>query len=656
LKTYNPRDMASQSGISELHEAARNWAQAGFAVFPCQPFSKIPATPNGLHDATTDLDQIDAWWSENPTYNIGISPARSAMFVLDVDPPLGVDTLAAKTSQHGHLPETLTIRTPRGGLHYWFLGSCPSTVAKLGPKLDTRGEGGYVLVPPSYVRDGKGIDGPYTYEGECNEIRPAPAWIAGDIARLRDHQSAADNTELDLPASVERARTLLRNYVQVGDVAIEGQGGDNRTYQVACEVLALGLSPALTWQVMSDEWNEHCVPPWDEEELAVKVTNAAEYMQNDIGAWTVAPTQEIFAEVARTLTPEPAAPDKLSRFYPHDESEQDQRPEPQWLLPGFLPAESTVMLYGPSGNYKSFLALDIALTLTSGIAGYGCPAREPYAAVFIAAEGSRAIERQRRPAWRLARQIEEPLPFYTIDTMPLIGRPQEVIEVVEQIKRRGIKPKLVVLDTIARAMAGMNENDARDTGEFIEAIELIKRELHCTVLAVHHTGKDEDRGSRGSSALPAAFDAAIKVHTRKETKTVALYVTRFKDADEPEVPWTFEGHVVGPSLVFFEISTAEYRKLSHTEDAYSREKIGQALQELHAIGDASAVTSHVLATHFVPQLQDDKPEDRSRAVLRCVRQLNMLAKGKLEAYTIGTGKSLKWCLPAAPPENTQPEM
>lgn len=626
---------------SDLHEAAHAWAAAGFYVFPCTPGAKTPATAHGLKDATTNFAKIDAWWTENPSYNIGVSPAPSAMWVLDTDGPLGRETLAALEAENDALPLTLTIATPRGTdhRHHWFTGSCPSSVGKLGPKLDTRGEGGYVLVPPSTV-NGK----EYTYVGDTDDIAPGPDWLVARCISNRERHVADDGAEVDTPGNVERARVLLQSYVGSGNVAREGHGGDDCTYQTAASLLGLGVSPRIAWELMRDHWNPHCIPPWDADELATKVQNAADYMQNEIGAWAVPPAAETFAAFARSV---PAIdPPKRSKFYPADEGEQDERPPPSWLLEGLLPAESTVMLYGPPYKYKSFLALDLALTLASGRAGYGAPARDPVDTVYIAAEGSRGIERLRRPAWRLAHGITGPLPFYTIDTMPLVARPQEIIETIEAIKARGLHPKLLVLDTVARALAGKNENDARDAGEFIEAIELLKRELRCTVLAVHHTGKDEDRGGRGSSALPAGFDAIIEIKTNQALKVVALHVRKMKDADAAETPWTFEGHVVGPSLVFYEIGTDAYRKLVKGDDQFGHSKIGAALRSMRAIGPEAGVTTTVLASHVTPLLIDEKSEERAQAVTRTSRQLGMLAKVKLEGYTVGSGKSLRWCLPA----------
>lgn len=637
----SPPGMAGQDTIGKLHEAARAWVQAGFAVFPCVASEKRPASENGLKDATTDITQIDRWWSADPAFNIGVDPSRSAMFVVDQDGPLGAETLARLVAENGALPDTLTIQTPRGTdhKHFWFQGDAPSSVNGLGAKLDTRGRGGYVLVPPSSIN---GME--YSYASEAEDILPAPQWIADHLASRHDSHEARDGVEIDLPANLVRARTLLRDYVSAGNVAVEGQGGDSKTYEIACEILNLGLSPAIGFEVIRDEWNPHCIPPWELEELAVKVRNASEYAQNEPGAWAVPDQATLFAKIAAET---PNVPVKLSKFYPRDESEQDVRPAPSWLIPNFLPDEGTVMLYGPSGTYKSFIALDICLALSSGIPAYGMGKRAPMETVYVAAEGTRGIERDRRPAWRLAHKIEQPLPFYTIDTSPMFASPGQVIELIEAIKKRGIAPKLIVIDTLARAMVGMNENDAKDAGLFIEAIELLKRELRCTVMCVHHTGKDEERGGRGSSALGAAWDTNIEIKTRTETKAVALWVRKQKDAEIAPVPWTFEGLPFGDSLAFMPTDSATHHRLTKGDDFFNPVKIGAALRELRAIGEPAGVTTAVLATHITPQIKDETTAERQIIVGRAAKQLGMLAKGKLQAYTAGEGRSLRWCLPAA---------
>lgn len=136
--------------MNNLHGAARQWTTF-IPIFPCLPNAKKPATEHGFKDATTDLAQIDKWWTENPNYNLGACPDDAGCYVVDFDGAEGLRTYKAWeqmgrfSSKHWH------VRTPSGGIHVWYQGKRPSNVKTLAPGVDTRGVGGYVLLPPSMV-------------------------------------------------------------------------------------------------------------------------------------------------------------------------------------------------------------------------------------------------------------------------------------------------------------------------------------------------------------------------------------------------------------------------------------------------------------------------------------------------------------------------
>lgn len=145
------------TALSPLGYAAFSYAEErGWPVFPVLPGQKVPAVPGGFKAATTDLSQIVEWWSEWPTANIGFCPADAGLLVLDIDVKNanGFATLYELELANSPLPPTYTVRTPSGGEHRYFKGTAPSSVCRLGPGLDVRSRGGYVLLPPSIV-DGK---------------------------------------------------------------------------------------------------------------------------------------------------------------------------------------------------------------------------------------------------------------------------------------------------------------------------------------------------------------------------------------------------------------------------------------------------------------------------------------------------------------------
>jgi hypothetical protein len=168
--------------MSSLLEAATRYAHHGWPVFPCRPQAKTPQTPNGLKDATTDQRTIEAWWQAWPDANVAVVTGRtSGLVVLDVDGDEGAASLRALEREHGQIRATLSTVTPRGGQHYFFQhpgDEVRNSASKLGIGLDVRGDGGYVLVPPSTVAD-------RAYE--IDEIRspaPMPDWLREAAAPL----------------------------------------------------------------------------------------------------------------------------------------------------------------------------------------------------------------------------------------------------------------------------------------------------------------------------------------------------------------------------------------------------------------------------------------------------------------------------------------
>jgi hypothetical protein len=110
-------------------------------------------------------------------------------------------------------------------------------------------------------------------------------------AAERVQLNAPINPEFDTPDNLDRARSWLRSLIERDDVAIEGRGGDDRTYQVPCSLRGVGLSPATALEVLLEPggWNEHCCPPWGHGELAVKVGNAYKYGKNPPGVLAGSP-------------------------------------------------------------------------------------------------------------------------------------------------------------------------------------------------------------------------------------------------------------------------------------------------------------------------------------------------------------------------------
>jgi len=162
----------------ELKWAALRYAELGYPVFPCASGDKVPITPRGFKDATRDPAQIEAWWEKYPDANIGIPTA--GLLVVDVD---GEDnTWPGDPERAEELACSPISLTPRGGRHHVFRQpggrGFRSTTGKLAPHVDTRAEGGYIVVPPSVV-DGRPYRWAETFELNVapEKLPEPPAWL-----------------------------------------------------------------------------------------------------------------------------------------------------------------------------------------------------------------------------------------------------------------------------------------------------------------------------------------------------------------------------------------------------------------------------------------------------------------------------------------------
>lgn len=186
----------------------------------------MPATKRGLHAATTDAEAIEAWWTHRPEFNIGISTGPAGLLVVDLDLKGDVngfvswcDLLDARDAAPVF---TYTVTTPSGGLHFyyslepgWMIGNSAS---KLGPGIDVRAQGGYVVAPPSETAAG-------LYEvddGFASEVAPAPLWLldalkAPPAPRVPTIAATGDSTPYGL-AALDR---------ELGTLAVAGEGTRN---------------------------------------------------------------------------------------------------------------------------------------------------------------------------------------------------------------------------------------------------------------------------------------------------------------------------------------------------------------------------------------------------------------------------------------------
>jgi Bifunctional DNA primase/polymerase, N-terminal len=175
--------------MSDLFAAALDYASRGLPVFPCMPRGKMPAVARGFRAATTNPATIRRYWTD-PERNIGIPTGMpSGLWVLDIDGVEGEASLSALEAEHGAIPKTRVSTTSRGR-HVWF--AChepiPSNAGRIGPRLDVRGDGGYLIAPPSVHSSGHC----YAFRGDpWQELAAAPQWLI-DAAGARPERTITE--------------------------------------------------------------------------------------------------------------------------------------------------------------------------------------------------------------------------------------------------------------------------------------------------------------------------------------------------------------------------------------------------------------------------------------------------------------------------------
>ena len=232
-----------------LSAAAREFAAAGVPVFPCVPGGKRPLTERGFHDATTDTEQVRAWWRQYPAANLGVpTGAASGAVVMDVDVhgPVNGFTAFQRARDAGLVSGwQLLVSTPSGGMHAYYPATAGlSQRSWQAPRagVDFRGDGGYIVVPPSTVTSDSG--------GVSYRVRRITTGHVTtlDSDRLRNF---LDPRPASTPRPVGQARDVSAERLAAW-VAGRAEGERNRgLFWAACRLAENGTPPGDTYATLA---------------------------------------------------------------------------------------------------------------------------------------------------------------------------------------------------------------------------------------------------------------------------------------------------------------------------------------------------------------------------------------------------------------------
>jgi hypothetical protein len=284
------------------------------------------------------------------------------------------------------------------------------------------------------------------------------------------------------------------------------------------------------------------------------------------------------------------------------ESWQSVKDEPvNWLIEGVIPEKSFVALYGPPASFKSFIAMDIAECIASGRDWLGKKINGTGPVLYIAGEGHGGIG-ARIAAIKQHHNTPDEAQVYVVRSQINLRSSVEdftnlILAIDELVQELGVDLRMIVIDTLARAFGGGNENSSDDMGAFIQATGKIQNRYKCSLMLLHHAGKDTTKGLRGHSSLLGAVDTQMEIMRFPETTKGLILMSKQKDGEDGQ-RYGFEAIEVdidrsdlglenGSSLV---IEASEVGDMK-TSDAENKPEKGKAIGAKQKIAEKSLIVA-----------------------------------------------------------------
>lgn len=490
-------------------DAALAYAARGWHVFPLSDHTKIPIKGSaGVDDATVDRGQIHHWWTEHPNSNIGISCGPSGLVVLDLDDYKDGADATAWLASHPELEDTMSVRTGSGGTHYYFLAPRGSDVgngtSKIHDYVDHRGQGGYVLAPPSIT------DEPYELVND-DDPRPLPFWVVERLHQAkRPPAGGNDVVRLEYDGNVTRyGQKCLDDWNARMDSVVRGRNDElNRCAFAGGQVIAGGhLDETTVRSVLTaaaqraSGRGDH---PLTDQEIEATLTSGIEqgklrpiYIERnpDPRAYASPTVVEIHPQVRMTRIGE-GPPPEPSKF----------------LWGGRLTIGALNLFAGTGGIGKSFATLRLAIDLANG-EGYDeavLPGQYDHGSTVVISYEDTTDDMASRLAG-MGYYGDGPCGcIQTIDGGAMfqdakgqnVGFKPEHIDLLVDALRSVPELRLVVIDPIMAFIGqGADTNQDNQVRASLDRLVTLARELDVAVVAVAHTRKGQIDWSQPADSI-----------------------------------------------------------------------------------------------------------------------------------------------------------
>lgn len=222
----------------------------------------------------------------------------------------------------------------------------------------------------------------------------------------------------------------------------------------------------------------------------------------------------------------------LLEYYDYDSIKDI--PQVTWIIKEFIPNNGLIILYGSPGCGKTFIVLDICLHIINKKKWFNNEVMKDGIIIYLIGEGINGIK-GRLDSWSDYYNIKSenciyfiPINSFNIWEDENINKLKSTISKLKIISNKNVS--MIIVDTLARASTGLDENSSRDMGKFLKNFEKVKDIFQCSILFIHHKGKDESKGMRGSSSLLGAVDTCIDIK-KLENNKLLIKIDKQKDGE-----------------------------------------------------------------------------------------------------------------------------
>lgn len=594
----NPHPMTVDS---PMLSAALAYIRLGWYVFPLSPGTKQPfgrLVPQGQNDATLEPQTARSWWLAHPTAGIGINLFMSGLVAIDIDirngGEISIDELEAK---HGKLESDVVQMTPGGGWHRVFSvppGAQLGLPGTFGPGIDVKANG-YICAEPSVHPNG----GTYGWEASSNPLEgaipsPLPDWTRSVRVRAESASASVSGMPVDQAKAAELRGAMFALDVESRDswsrvgMALHSTGWGEGAYAMWCEWSQ--QSPKFNSTDQRRVWNSFA------DRGLGGLSSAWIFSEAQRVGWVNPRSSAVTALAPRNQAEQPSAAPvatlPMLNLAELNAASQNVR----WLIKSVLPAAAVGVMFGASGTFKSFVALDAALHIAHGMPWQGKKTKQG-AVVFIAAEGGTGLMK-RINAWHQSKGLSwADIPFFVVPVPVMLNK--STAAVVEAAARLGVVPALVVVDTMSQTYDGEENSASEVAGYFGQLSEHFRTLWACSVMVIHHSGHAATERPRGSSAILANCDFLFGVFRDDKELLCTLTCVKQKDGDPfGDQSFRLTSEVLGSDEDGDEINSLVATHMNHAGDLL-------AAHQSEAVAGRSTMRSLLLSSVLDGQYEED---------------------------------------------------